>query len=219
MAALFERARGFAFEVDEEEVGLGFGLDAEELAKVVIAMDADALAEESWVAVEELDAREKGFAVGEEGCGELDGFGGEGGLWILDCGLKGVECGGGLTVDAFAILCEVFGGGWLGGEGGCYIGAEGSCRGGEGEMEFGGATADEFGGGEIGACVLEDFGGWRGGSFGAGCGGRSGRGEGCDGGVEVIELVEGPGPAVALIGSKGLEEGEGGVVGGAVDGA
>ena len=38
-----------------------------------------------------------------------------------------------------------------------------------------------------------------------------------DGLVEAGELFEGPGPAVAFVGGEGLEEGDGGVVGGAVE--
>ena len=42
-------------------------------------------------------------------------------------------------------------------------------------------------------------------------------GEGGDFGEEAGEVGEGPGPAVAVVGGEGLEEGEGGVVGGEVE--
>ena len=56
-AAIGEGAGGLAFEVDEEEVGAGLGLDAEDLAEMVVAVDADALAEAGGVAGEGVDAR------------------------------------------------------------------------------------------------------------------------------------------------------------------
>ncbi len=64
-AAVGEGASGLAFEVDEEEVGGGFGLGAEELAEVVVAVDANSLAEAGGVAVEGGDAGEEVVAVGE----------------------------------------------------------------------------------------------------------------------------------------------------------
>jgi len=75
-AAVGEGAGGFAFEIDDEEVGPGFGLGAEELAQVVVAVDADALAEAGGVAVERGDASEEIVAVSEELVGEGDHFGG-----------------------------------------------------------------------------------------------------------------------------------------------
>ena len=113
MATLFEGACGFAFEVDEEEVGLG----AEQLAEVIVAVDADALAEAGWVAVDGLYGGEESVAVGKEFGGEVEGLWAEGCGGVLEGGLEGVEGGGGLAVDALAIAGEVFGGGGLGGEG------------------------------------------------------------------------------------------------------
>ena len=52
----------------------GFGLDAEDLAEVVVAVDADALAEAGGVAVEGGDAGEEVVAVGEELGGEGPGL-------------------------------------------------------------------------------------------------------------------------------------------------
>ena len=87
-AAVFERAGGLAFEVDDEEVGVGPGLGAEQLAKMVVAVDADALAEEGCVAVEGLDAGEKGVLLAEQCGGERSGVGGNAGRGALE-GVEG----------------------------------------------------------------------------------------------------------------------------------
>ena len=69
-------------------------------------------------------------------------------------------------------------------------------------MEFGSALAQEGGGFEIGECVL---------------GNLVGSGEVGYVVEEAVEVGEGPGPAVAFVGGEGLEEGEGGVVGGEME--
>ena len=71
-------------------------------------------------------------------------------------------------------------------------------------MELGGALAEEGCGVEVAGGVFAD-------GVGSWCG------EGCDFVEEAVEVGEGPGPAVAYVGGEGLEEGEGGVVGGEVE--
>ena len=69
-------------------------------------------------------------------------------------------------------------------------------------MEFGGALPEEGCGGKVAGRVLLDVvGGGDGGNFGE----------------EAVEVAEGPGPAVAGVGGEGLQEGQGGGVGGEME--
>ena len=146
-ASFGERARGFAFEVEDDDVFAG----AEELAEVVVAVDADALA--GGVGGGRGDGSGAGVefeATGEdEGCIVGGGFGDLG-----DIAFEGGEGCGELGVDAVGFGYEVGGGEALCAEGwviGCGV---------EGEVHLGCATAKEGCGVEVEGGVLVEEGGW-----------------------------------------------------------
>src|ERR1039458_9078211 len=204
-AAFGKRARGLALEVEDDEVAAG----AEELAEVVVAVDADALAGllggdfgDGVGAAEELDA-----AGENEGGGVGGEFVGEG----VEGALESVEGAGDLGADAGDVGGEDFGGEGLGSKGGVTTG------GGEGEVELSGAAAEQGGGVEGKAGVLASVGGD---GFGAGLVEEGWRVSGVHrhrGGDDVLvvagEFVEGELPAIALVFNEALKHGEGGPLG------
>ncbi len=129
-SALSEAFGGFAFEVEDDEVAAG----AENLPEMVVAMDANALAE----AVEVVEAmarreRERSTRLAENESGVVGGDPGE----LGQAALQGFQRKRELGVDSAGVRDEVFGGEGFGGKG-RIVG-----RRGQGKMHLGGAAAEQ----------------------------------------------------------------------------
>jgi hypothetical protein len=197
-ATFAEGTGGFAFEIDDEKVFAG----VEDLAEVIVAVDADACGGEASF-VNGAEAREDiGFAI-EDGLGIGGDVVGE----EFEAARQELKILAGEVAHGLVEASLIVGGKGFRGE----IGVIGVI--GEGEVKRGGSLTEETGGFGVSAEEIERL-AWRfglgvfdEGSFG-GWGVAMFLGECLDAVIEAAEGIEGMGPGVFAVGDEVGEDGE-----------